>query len=252
MRCGRDGGKNLSQLDLIQIRKIGLQVGVALFADLVLAGGFTVVGIDFVDRGHAFDNSTEGRETHAVEAGVVSIIDEELPGARIGAGRGEDEAAALVALNDGIVLYFRVVPDLVDGRIGAEPELRDEAGNDAKEGHIGEVAVANQVVKAICTERRPVAMDFDDKVARRCGELCLEDRGRLELERCRAEQGRMWPDSGAVGGTALRGSAFGSGGLGVDEEACTQNNDRRNCFHDDRLYEMKGWFGAAAAVSELA
>ena len=91
-----------------------------------------------------------------------------------------------------------VVPDLVDGGVGAEAELHHEAGNDAEEGGVGEVAVADEVVKAVCAEGRPVAMDFDDEVAGGGGELCLEDRRRLGVERCGIEQG--WTGWGSGGG----------------------------------------------------
>ena len=151
-------------------------------------GLLAVAGEDLVDHVHAFDDRAEGGEAHGVEAGVVSIVDEELGGAGVGAGGGEDEGSALVALQDGVVLDSGDGPDLVDGGVGAEAELDDEALDDAKEGGVGEVAVADQVVKAVCAEGRPVAMDFDDEVAGGGGELCLEDGRRLGLERCRVEQ----------------------------------------------------------------
>ena len=250
MRCGQVSGKNPSQLDLIDVRKMGFEVGIALFGDQVLPGGLTVVGVNFVDCVHAFDDGAERSKAYAVEAGVVGVIDEKLPGAGIGAGRGEDDGSALVALNDGIVLDLRGVPDLVNGRVGAEPELRDEARDHAKEGRISEIAVANQVVKAVCAEGCPVAMDFDHKFARSGRELCLEDHGRLELERRRVKQRPACANSGAAGSTDLRRGAFRSRRLGLNEKACTQNDDRRNCFHDDRLYktaerlEVRGRFEA--------
>ncbi len=81
-------------------------------------------------------------------------------------------------------------------------------------------------------------MDFNDEVARGGAEFCLEDCGGFGRERCWVEQGRMRAGRGAVGGTgfrggALGGSAFGSRGLGVHEKARKQDNNRRNCFHED-------------------
>jgi hypothetical protein len=179
MRCGRNGGKNSRQFYLVDEREIGLQISVALAGDHVLARGFSVARKDFVDHVHAFDDCAEGSETHAVEAGIVSVIDEELRRAGVGAGGGEDDASALVALNNRIIMDFGDFPGLVDVGAGAEPKLHDKTANDAKEGRVGEVAVADQVVKAVCAEGRPVAMDFDDEVARSGGELCLENRWRF-------------------------------------------------------------------------
>ena len=88
-RRGRNGRNDPSQLDLVDVRKIGFQVGVALFGDQILAWGFAVNRIYFVDHVHAFDDIAEGGEAHAVEAGVVSIVDEQLGGAGVGTGGGE-------------------------------------------------------------------------------------------------------------------------------------------------------------------
>src|SRR5258708_32325583 len=117
---------------------MGLQVSVALIGDQVLAGRFTVVSEDFVDHVHTIDDSTKGGEAHAVEASVVSIVDEELGCAGIGAGGGEDEASTLVALNDGIILDFGDVPNLVDGggggRSGSAGETRENAEESRRRG----------------------------------------------------------------------------------------------------------------------
>src|ERR1019366_6883294 len=147
---GRNGRNDPRQLDLVHVTKIGLQVGVALLGDQILARGFAVDSIYFVDHIHAFDDAAKGGEAHAVEAGVVSIVNEQLGGAGVGTGGGEDQVSALVALNDGIILDGGGLPDLVDGGVGAEPELHNEAGNHAKEGRVGKVAVPDQVVKAVC------------------------------------------------------------------------------------------------------
>ena len=59
---------------------------------------------------------------------------------------------------------------LLTAGIGVQPELHHEAGNDAKEGRVGEVSVADQIVEAVRAEGRPVAMDFDHEVAGGGGE----------------------------------------------------------------------------------
>ena len=53
VRCGQVSGKNPSQLDLIDVRKMRFEVGIALFGDQVLPGGLTVVSVNFVDCVHA-------------------------------------------------------------------------------------------------------------------------------------------------------------------------------------------------------
>ena len=203
VRGRRDGRNDPSQLDLVDIWEMGLQVGIALVGDQVLARHLAVNRIDFVDDIHTFNDVPKRGKTHGVKASVVGKIDKELGGAGVGSGSGEDKVAALVALHNRIIRNGGSVPDLIHGRVGAEPELHHEAGNHAKEGRIGEVAIAHQVVKSVCPERRPVAMDFDDEVARRGGELCLENRGSLGLERCRIEQGRTRPGSRAAGRCGL-------------------------------------------------
>jgi hypothetical protein len=236
VRRGRNGRDDPSQLDPVYVTKVGFQIGIALLGDQILARGLAVSREYFVDHVHAFDDAPEGGEAHVVEAGVVSIVNEQLGRAGVRAGGGEDQISALVALNDWIILNRGSLPDLGDGGIGTQPELHNEAGNDAKESRVREVAVPDQVVKAVSAEGRPLAMHFDHKVARGGGELRLEHRWRLGPERCRVQQG--WTRAGSgVGGTGLCGSAFGSWGLSVDEKGRTQNNDRCDCFHNDRLYE---------------
>jgi hypothetical protein len=46
-----------------------------------------------------------------------------------------------------------------------------------------------------------------------------------------------------VAGTRLRGNAFGSRGLGVNEKAGKQDNDRRYCFHEQDYTQRRRWFG---------
>ena len=168
--CGVGGGRgcwrdDVGELDFVDFGEVGGDVGVALIGEEILAWGFAVAGIDFVDHFHAFNDFAEGGETHAVETRVVSVVDEELGGAGVWAGGGEDEESALIGLDDWIVVDVGVFPDFVDGGVGAEAELDDESRDDAKEGCVGEVAVADEVVKAVSAEGRPVAMDFDNEVA---------------------------------------------------------------------------------------
>ncbi len=92
-------------------------------------------------------------------------------------------------MDDGIVLDVGVLPDLVDGGVGAEAELDNEAGDDAEEGCVGEVSVLDEVVEAVSAEGRPVAMDLDDEVAGGGGEGCFEDGRGLGVEGFWLEEG---------------------------------------------------------------
>jgi len=212
VRGGWNGRNDAGQLDFVDFGEVGSDVGIALVGDQVLAGGFAIAGVDFVDHVHAFDDGAKGCETHSIEARIIAKVDEELSGAGVGAGSGEDQGGTLIALHDWIVLDLGVVPDLVDGRVGAEPELDNESRHYAKEGGVGEVAIADEVIKAVGAEGRPVAMDFDDEVARRGSEPGLEDRGGLGMERCGVEQGRPGSCWRSVSGS------FGSGGLSGSDE----------------------------------
>src|ERR1035441_5544535 len=234
---GRGGGNDLRQLDLVDFGEFGGEVGVTLVGDQILVGGFAVAGIDFVDHVHAFEDGAEGGEAHAVEAGVVAVVDEELGGAGAGAGGGEDEGSAGVALLDGVVVDVGVGPDLVDGGVGVETELDDEAGDDAEEGGVGEVAAAHEVVKAVGAEGSPVAVDFDHEVAGRGGESGFEDGGSRGVERGGNEQrGLGRGDCGVRGAGFGRRAAVGSGSLGGGEQARAQDDSGKEGFHDDRLY----------------
>lgn len=194
--------QHASQLDPGDVREIFCEVGVALRGDLVLLRLLAVLRVDLVDHVHAFDDFSEGCEAHAVEAGVVSEVDEELGGARVGAGGGEDQAAARVALLDGVVLNIGLVPRLVDGGIGAESELHDEAGHDTEEAGVGEEAVADEVVEAVRAEGRPVAMHLNDEDTGSGGEADLIEGRRFRFERGGIEQ--RWASCGRVpGGRAL-------------------------------------------------
>ena len=232
VECGWSGEDDGGCLDLVEVGELFFEVGVALGDDLVLVGGFAVAGVDFVDDAHAIDDGAEGGEAHFVELGIVVVVDEELGGAGVGSGGGEDEGAAGVGVGDGVVLDGGVVPDLVDGGAGVESELDDEAGEDAEEGGVGEVSVADEVVEAVGAEGRPVAMDFDDEVAGGGGELhFVEGRG-LGFEGGRLEQGGA-RGGGVRGGRPGRfGGGLGGGGLSVEEDRCAESEEGGNCFHD--------------------
>ena len=145
-------------------------------------------------------------------------------------GGGEDDASALVALNDGIVLGTGGASQtLLTAGSALSPELHHKAGNDAKEGRVGEVAIADQVVEAVCAEGRPVAMDFDgDEITRSGRGSRLEDRGRLGGEGRRVQQGGTRAGSGGgMGGTGGLRGALCRGRLGAGVWAWTTDEKPR-------------------------
>src|ERR1017187_2377831 len=86
------GGKNGCGLDVIKVRKITFQIGVAVTLNAALSrpatarSAFAIFAVNFVHDVHSFGHFTERRETLPVEAGVVAEVDEQLCGARVWAG----------------------------------------------------------------------------------------------------------------------------------------------------------------------
>src|SRR4030095_8345799 len=98
--------KDSGGLDVIEVWKILLQVGVAFLLDTVLTGAtpvgcsLAIFAVDLVHNGHSLDDFSKRRETHAVEIGIVSKVDEQLCGSGVRSGRGEgDRAAGVACLN---------------------------------------------------------------------------------------------------------------------------------------------------------
>src|SRR5208283_5543164 len=86
-------------------------------------------------------------------------------GGRVGAGGGEDESAAFVALAGRVILNSGLFPGGVDRRIGAEAELDHEISMDTEEAGVIEIVVLDEIVEAVSAERRPGAGDGDGEVA---------------------------------------------------------------------------------------
>lgn len=180
--------KHAGGFDFVDLGKVLGDVGVALVGDEVLAGLFTIAGVNLVYHVYPIDDFSEGRKTHSIEPYIVPKVDEQLGGTRVGASGRKDEPAAGVALLDRIVLDRGLVPGLVHGRVGVEAKLDHKPRNNAEETRVGKEAAPNQIVKAVSAQGRPITMDFHYKIAGRGGKSSLEISGGLGGERGRVEQ----------------------------------------------------------------
>ena len=73
----------------VDLREILIEIGFALGRDFLLIGLLSVARVDLLHHVEAIRHFAKRGEAHAVEALVVSKIDEELSGARVGAGGGK-------------------------------------------------------------------------------------------------------------------------------------------------------------------
>ena len=142
-------------IDGVELREALVEISVAVAANAALIGtvavrsAFAVAGVELLDDVHALSHLAERREAHAVEAGVVTEVDEELSGAGVGAGGGEGDGAFEIALDHLVVLD--VVGGDGDGGVGVgcEAELNDEAGQDAEELGVVKIAGADEGEEAL-------------------------------------------------------------------------------------------------------
>jgi AraC-like DNA-binding protein len=113
------------------------------------------------DDFHSFDNLGERREPLGVQALIAGQIDEDLGRPRSGTLGSEGERAGAICLHDWIVLDF-VIPLFSDRRSCGEAELHDKPRDHTKESRAVEEFCLYQLVELFGTQRRPIAMDFQD------------------------------------------------------------------------------------------
>src|SRR5580698_10618025 len=147
----RDGdGRNA-----VELRDMFLEVRLAERGDAALIGLLAVAAVNLFHHVEAAGDFAERREAHLIELRVVAGVDEKLRGARAGASGGERNRAGFVGLGDGIVGEPLIAPRAGDGGIGVQTELHDEAGDDAEEMRVVEVAVLREIVEPVGAERSP-------------------------------------------------------------------------------------------------
>ena len=96
-------------------------------------GPFTVAGVERIDDLESRDDLPDRGESHPVESGVVPQIDEELRGARVPAPHRIGHGPPAIRRHDGIVGDAARKPGGGARRVGGEPPLHHEAGQDAEE-----------------------------------------------------------------------------------------------------------------------
>jgi hypothetical protein len=198
-------------LDDVELGIFLVEVGLALGLDsaLLVGGSVGVLIVELLDDLHAvLIDGGEGSEAHSIEAGIVSVVYEDLRGAGVGAASGESDEAALVALDNLIIRDFGIDPGRVDGRIGADAELGDEAGDDAEDDHVVVEMVADKIVEAVHAVGSPGACDVHGEVPAGGFEFDLEGVGSLLLEESGLQERAVVFRSGGLG---LRGGLRRSG-----------------------------------------
>ncbi len=171
--------------------------------------------MQLVDHAHVA-HLAKRREAHAVEPVIIAEVHEELGGAGIWAGGREAHHAPGIALHHLIVLDAGAPPDRGHLRGAVDAQLRHEAADHPKEGHVVIKADLDQVVDAVGALGSPASVDIDDDVALRRlqlhrelgrGGLCGFAGGQQGLG------GRLGGRSGLLAGCA-RGRALLARGLG--------------------------------------
>jgi len=252
--CGLRWGKGRSAnygglLDYVELGVVFVEEGFALFLDgvLLVGGAFGVLIEEHFDDLHAIVvDGGEGSEAHGIQANIaVREIDEDLRGAGVGAGGGEGDVAALVGLQDGIVLDGGVFPGGVDGRIGTDAELNDEALDGAEDDHVVVIVVTDEIVEAVDAERSPGAGDVHGEVAASGFKFCLKGVGSLFLEERGLEEGAVVGGSGGLGfgggggfgfgGDLGCGVGLGMGGIAENQESGEEENGFRVAHDSEDL-----------------
>ena len=105
---------------------------------------------------------------------------------------GADSAAKVgsprVAVFHQIVFDRGVIPGLGHYRVRTNAKLRHKTWYDPKEHHAVVIMVFHQIIKAVCSDRRPIACDVNGKVAFGRYELHVIFRRRLLLEQRGVQQ----------------------------------------------------------------
>src|SRR5208337_1273332 len=210
---GSGGADDGGVLDDVKLGVLLVEKSLALLLDgaLFVGGGIRISIIELLDDLHAFlVDGGERSEAHTIEAGIVAIVYEDLRGAGVRAGHGIGDVAALVVLQDGIILDGGVAPGGGNRGIGADTELGDEARDDAENDHVVVEMVADEIVEAVGAVGSPGAGDVHDEIAARGFKFHLESVGRLLLEEIGLAESDVVFRSGCLG---LRGGLRRSGSL---------------------------------------
>ena len=146
------------------------QVRLSLALDPSLVGAvsarrpLSVPGVQLVHPLHSLDDFGDRGESHRIEAGVVSDVDEELGRPASRPGHGEGDTAPPVGLDDPVVGNRPPAPGRARRRIPADPELGNEPVQNPKEATPLEEAAGHEFVEAVDSMGRPWTAGLDDEV----------------------------------------------------------------------------------------
>src|SRR5256885_4714357 len=244
MTRARSGRDDRRVFDPIQLGKVACQVRVPLGLDAALVGAAAAWGalaisrIEPVHDVHALENAAERGEPHAVQPAVVTVVDEELRGARARAAGREAHHAACVMLAHRIVRDARVAPHGRHVRIAVNPELRHESRDHPEEPAVIVITALHQVVEPVGAERRPIAMHLDHEVAGTGLEARAEGvrgalphagtRGSVEIRRAGRGRGRHRIGAGRRARTVAGAATLGherEGNQGLARHGCSVSGE---------------------------
>ena len=166
--CGWCRADDCGGLDYVEFGEAFVEVRFAGFFDLFLvdAGAVAVLVVKHFYDFHAVGvDGAERGEPGLVEERVVLEVDEDLSGAGVRSGSGEDDGSLFVGLGDGVVFDFGLFPRGTDGGIGTDTELRDEIWDGPKDDRVVIEVVLDEIVEAVGAEWCPGAIDGDGEVA---------------------------------------------------------------------------------------
>ena len=128
----------------------------------------------------AIFNDSEGSKAHAIEARIISIIDEKLRGARVWrACLGKRNVSAEITLEHRLVVDCLGSPLGREGRVATDADLRHEAWDDPEKPAAVEEFRLHELLEARGTNRCPLRFNVHNerRVASRNGHVEFDSEG---------------------------------------------------------------------------
>ena len=155
-------------LDVIQQGEAALKPGAALYKHRILltapdppARPLTITIVPGVDDLHAGYDTGKGNKRHCiVGAAIVFEVDKDLCGAGIGVFKCEGDGAAFIGQYSWIVRDILMAPGAGYFSICGYSKLCPFVFDDPEEGSMIVIAMADEVVKAVCSDGRPFPFDL--------------------------------------------------------------------------------------------
>mmetsp|Transcript_15559 Transcript_15559/g.39200 ORF Transcript_15559/g.39200 Transcript_15559/m.39200 type:complete len:326 (+) Transcript_15559:41-1018(+) len=156
--------------DAAHLREGLLEVGISQLLQLALVGaraaGLALPGlVELVDELHALLHEGEGGEALAVKKVVVAIVEEDLKGARVAAGRREGDVASCVGGQPLRVVRDGVAPGCASPRVRGDAHLRHETVDDAEEAGVVIEPGLDELAETLGAARGPLGLDAQAHLA---------------------------------------------------------------------------------------